>query len=85
MHTSRMSGSLKVIILAFFAVAAAPLSADESTAQEFFESGIEAYGQGEYAQALANYADALANGKDSSRLRVSALPICFDSEDDGGI
>lgn len=68
MHTSHMSRSLKVIILALFSIAAAPLSADESTAQAFFNSGIEAYSQGDYEQALASYADALANGKDSSRL-----------------
>lgn len=68
MVKNHMRHSMKVIVLALFTVAAAPLSAVESTAQAFFDSGIEAYSQGNYEQALANYADALANGKDSSRL-----------------
>ena len=68
MQTRHLKQASKVFILGLLIVVAAPINADETTAQASFKSGIEFYAQGDYEQAIASYADALANGKDSSRL-----------------
>ena len=68
MKTSHLAHSTRVAILVLLTVAAGPVNADELAAQEWFDSGNEAYSRGDYKQALSSYDYALANGKDTSRL-----------------
>ena len=71
MKISQLVHLARVGILVLLTVAAVPVIADESSAQEWFESGNEAYSRGDYEQALASYGNALTNGKDTSRLHFN--------------